>query len=394
MKKSTIFKHVSQIACPLIATALCILIYNIPDSFNNALFAISLGSITCLLYYFYTALYHPRGSEVILKIFSLLAVLIFANRLYDYQRLSSLFPMLKGLDTSVFLLIFLGAFLLLLIMIRIICHLFQSKDTYTLENDANNANDMDDISNNSAHHFQKKTEQQFPYFSVFIGFVITIFIITGIYTFIRLNMDIASSTFSFENIVLLMFKYVGSIIIALIAIHYIILITIEMLRLIVYRIKTFSFFNKTGQNSPVFLYSLSVLITLIISYVTYKSTDFNLDSFYDITNSGRYLAVPLSFLFITCIFFIFVQLIHAVLILLINMKIETIKAFWQKANAKTNISERILTILQMLIDIILDTLISILQFAAFIPGYVHTLHEFLFPSSEETNDTEINEHQQ
>ena len=39
-------------------------------------------------------------------------------------------------------------------------------------------------------------------------------------------------------------------------------------------------------------------------------------------------------------------------------------------------------------------LISILQFAAFIPGYVHTLHEFLFPSSEETNDTEINEHQQ
>lgn len=116
--------------------------------------------------------------------------------------------------------------------------------------------------------------------------------------------------------------------------------------------------------------------------------------FYDITNSGRYLAVPLSFLFITCIFFIFVQLIHAVLILLINMKIETIKAFWQKANAKTNISERILTILQMLIDIILDTLISILQFAAFIPGYVHTLHEFLFPSSEETNDTEINEHQQ
>lgn len=167
-----------------------------------------------------------------------------------------------------------------------------------------------------------------------------------------------------------------------------------MLRLIVYRIKTFSSFNKTGQNSPVFLYSLSVLITLIISYVTYKSTDFNLDSFYDITNSGRYLAVPLSFLFITCIFFIFVQLIHAVLILLINMKIETIKAFWQKANAKTNISERILTILQMLIDIILDTLISILQFAAFIPGYVHTLHEFLFPSSEETNDTEINEHQQ
>lgn len=190
-----------------------------------------------------------------------------------------------------------------------------------------------------------------------------------------------------------MFKYVGSIIIALIAIHYIILITIEMLRLIVYRIKTFSSFNKTGQNSPVFLYSLSVLITLIISYVTYKSTDFNLDSFYDITNSGRYLAVPLSFLFITCIFFIFVQLIHAVLILLINMKIETIKAFGQKAKQNQYIRTYTDNTANV-IDIILDTLISILQFAAFIPGYVHTLHEFLFPSSEETNDTEINEHQQ
>lgn len=394
MKKSTIFKHVSQIACPIIATALCILIYNIPDSFDNALFAISLGSITGLLYCFYTALYHPRGSEVILKIFSLLAVLIFTNRLYDYQKLSSVFPVLKGLDTSVFSLILLGTFLLLLIMIRIICHLFQPKDTNTQENTTNSANNMNDINNNSVHHFQKKTEQQFPYFSVFIGFVITIFIIAGIYTFIRLNMDIASSTFSFENTVLLMFKYVGSIIIALIAIHYIILITIEMLRLIVYRIKTFSSFNKAGQNSPVFLYSLSVLIALIISYVTYKSTDFNLDSFYDITNSGRYLAVPLSFLFVTCIFFIFVQLIHAVLILLINMKIENIKVFWQKANAKTNISERILTILQMLIDIILDTIISILQFVAFIPGYIHVFRDFLFPSSEDANDTETDEHQQ
>ena len=34
----------------------------------------------------------------------------------------------------------------------------------------------------SALYLQKKTEQQFPYFSVFIGFVITIFIIAGIYT--------------------------------------------------------------------------------------------------------------------------------------------------------------------------------------------------------------------
>lgn len=394
MKKSTIFKHVSQIACPIITTVLCILIYNIPDRFDNALFAISLGSITCLLYCFYTALYQPRGSEVILKIFSSFAVLIFSNRLYDYQKLSLLFPVLKGLDASVFSLILLGAFLLLLIMIRIICYLFQSKDTYTPENNANDANDMNDISNDSTHHSQKETEHQFPYFPVFIGFVITIFIIVGIYTFIRLNIDIASSTFSFENTILLMFKYVGSIIIALIAIHYIILITIEMLRLIIYRIKTFSSSRDVGQNSPVFLYSLSVLIALIISYVTYKSTDFNLDSFYNITNSGRFLAVPLSFLFVTCIFFIFVQLVHALLILLINMKIENIKSFWQKANAKTNISERILTILQTLIDIILDTIISILQFATFIPGYVHTLHEFLFPSSEENNDTEINERQQ
>ena len=76
------------------------------------------------------------------------------------------------------------------------------------------------------------------------------------------------------------------------------------------------------------------------------------------------------------------------------MKIENIKVFWQKANAKTNISERILTILQMLIDIILDTIISILQFVAFIPGYIHIFHVFLFPSSEDANDTETDEHQQ
>lgn len=165
----------------------------------------------------------------------------------------------------------------------------------------------------------------------------------------------------------------------LLAVMVVIIFLIEMIRLIISRMKAFSRSIKAdtkGDTIP--LYALSAVLDLIVCYLAYKYTGITMDSFYNFVNEGKYLALPLMILFVGIAFVIFMRLTHATLVLLVAMKPEDVVSFLKRVNDKTKISEKVVEIIKMIIDIVLDSIITALSFVSFIRDYFNTIYSFVF----------------
>lgn len=117
-----------------------------------------------------------------------------------------------------------------------------------------------------------------------------------------------------------------------------------------------------------------------------KFSDFTADQFYDWVNKGEYLLIPLMLLLIGIAFALFLRLTHATLLLIAEMKADDVKKILEKINNKTLIKDKTIDIVKMLIDIVLDSVISILKFVTFIPNFSTMIYDFVF--GDESTDTE------
>ena len=113
------------------------------------------------------------------------------------------------------------------------------------------------------------------------------------------NGGIFNNNYDFFETVSSMLNYAGSIVMVFLAIFLVIIFLIEMLRLIISRMKAFAASLKSDNNTnAVPLYLLSTIVDIVVCYLTYKFTGINLDSFYNFVNEGKYLALPLIILFV------------------------------------------------------------------------------------------------
>lgn len=378
---------------------LCFSIYRWGAGHEKACFAITLGTIAYLLLCFYNAIFKSKYEGMFEKVLSGLIIIAFSNELYNYDKIITLFPIFMNIDPMLFSLIILGAILLLLIIIKIIIFIYKNTDVDSSQSPKYNSTNIN--ADNPEKYITKsnigipKSKESNTW--IILYFIILIVIIGAgfvLFTILYSN-KILKQPYDFFEILSCLLKYVGNIVMIFLAIAIVIIFLIEMIRLIISRIKIFAASLKNdSQENPIPLYLLSIIADVIVCYLTYKFTGIDMESFYDFVNDGKYLALPLMILFVGVAFVIFLRLTHATLVLLVDMKPENVKSFLQKVNEKTQITDRVVEIIKLIIDLVLDTLLTALKFVSFIPNFFVTLHAFVLeeeadfePSNDETESS-------
>lgn len=349
---------------------LCFYIYCWGASHEKARFAITLGATAYLVLCLKKILFDKKYDGMFEKLLSGLIIIAFSNELYNYNKVIALFPVFKETDPLLFSFIVLGTMLFLLIIIKIMTLIY------------GNTNAENDNMKREIRSLKLKGDNTL--LILYFVFMIILICTGGALFSILYDKGMLKQNYDFFEVVSVLLKYAGYIVMIFLAIVLVIILLIEMIKLIVSRIKVFAVSLKNdGQENDIPLYLLSIIIDIVICYLTYKFTGINIDSFYNFANGGKYMALPLLILFIGVAFIIFLRLIHATLILLVDMKPENIKLFLRKVNEKNKIADRIVGIIQKIIDIIFDTALIALNFVSFIPHFFNTLCIFVL---EDEND--------
>lgn len=316
-------------------------------------------------------------------ILSGVSVIMFANKMYDYEKLRTLFPILKKVDPMYFVLAFLGGILITFILVKVSMYIYSNiennKTVYNIENET-------DVVKTSGIAQTATTGTDNNKTGTIVYLLLLIFLAgAGCALFgILYKNGIPLRDYDFFEVVISLLKYAGSVVLILLAFVVVIIFLIEMLRLIIARMRVFFVsLKEESKEDSVPLYALSAVIAIVVFYLAYMVTGITIDTFYDFVNKSEYLALPLLILFIGTAFVVFLRLIHATLLLLVGMKPENIKEFWKKLNDKINITERVAEILRMIIDIILNSVIVVLKFVIFIPDFFDSVYSFVLEDEDE-----------
>jgi len=388
-KKENFINHLLEFMGVIVTALLCFGIYRWGAGNNKACFAITLGSLAYLLLCFFNALFKNKYKGMIQKVLSGFTIIAFANEMYDYNKIIEVLPVFNNIDPMLFALIVLGSVLTILIIIKVMIFVYENADSspasVSVDSKAQKTGNTVSDSNSSGGNSKQRQSKDNNAWMVLYFIFLTILLIGGGALFAVLyNKGVLEQSYDFFEVVTILLKYAGSIVMLLLAIVIVIILLIEMIRLIISRMKTFAASLKNERQSDTApLYLLSIILDVVICYLTYKFTGIDMDSFYDFVNDGRYLALPLMMLFVGVAFVIFLRLTHATLVLLVDMKPENVKAFLQKVNEKTQITDRVVEIIKTIIDIVLDTLLTALEFVAFIPDFFGSLYSFVLEDEEE-----------
>lgn len=320
--------YLTQIVPVIVALVISIIIYRYWSDNNKACLALTWAAIIFLFLCFYNIIFKNKRNGMIIPILSGLSILLFANKFYDYDTLKTLLPILKNIDSSLFAIMLLGGLLFLLLFAKFVVYLCSdsensdsisepSKHTPVLEGQKNN-NKITPLSKKEHSLVKKQTTNTnsnqiwipfyFLFLTILIGSVCAV-------SSILYTSNIWENNYNFFNIIVSLLKYAGFVVTILLAFIIVILFLIEMIRLIVTRMKAFSrSLKEESAETGIPLYVLSAILDIIICYLAYsKFSDFTADQFYDWVNKGEYLLIPLMLLLIGVAFVLFLRLTHATL---------------------------------------------------------------------------------
>lgn len=380
-KKRDYINYMIQFGCITITTVICYVIYKWGENYPKALNAVSLGMVAYLFICFFCIIFHGNQKGMMVRIISALTVLAFANQLYDYQKLIAIFPALGNVDKLIVYLIILGFFLIFLIVVRIMMYLYENADDGTPGEGIVSGMDMHSKVNAS----KDKTGWMFIYLLILILVVAG----GGALFSVLFNNGFLAKKYDFFAVLTTLMNYVGSAIMIFLALVVVIIFMIEMVRLIISRMKMFAVTLRDEAKADVFpLYAISVVVDMFIVYLTYKLTGVSMDTFYNFVSDGKIFALPLMFLFTGIVFLIIMRITYATLVLLIDMKPENVKRFFKDINANTRISGRVVEIIKITVDLILDTIICAFKFASFISIGLFNLYNLVIVFEDEEDEDE------
>lgn len=388
--KKTVIFYLYQFCCIIITVVICFAIYRWGSNNSKACFALTIGAVVFLFLCFYNIIFRNDRKGMDVNVLSGLTVIAFANKLYDYEKIKTLVPILRNVDPMIFIIIVLGGVLFILLFAKLLIYLYDNAADNVYSSSSNvlpNSSKIGEDNSNStqmskdgsaspdntinARHSKTWMVLYFIFLIILIGAGVALFSILYKNGILRQNYD-------FFEIAVSLLKYAGSVIMILLEVVIAIIFLIEMIRLIVSRMRAFSHsLKEDAKGDTIPLYALSAVLDIIVCYFAYKFTGITIDSFYSLTNSTEYLALPLLILFVGIAFVIFLRLTHATLLLLVEMKPDNVRGFLKKVNDKARITERIVEIVRMLIDIVLNSIIMVLKFVTFIPDFFGTLYLFV-----------------
>lgn len=378
--------YLKQLVCAIVALLTCLGIYRGWNANTRTCFALTLGAVLFLIWCFYNVVFKGEHQGMVVYILSGASVIMFANKMYDYEKLKTIFPILKDVDALYFVLVSLGGVLSVFILTKIAIYIYDGTKSNKAIDDLNNVKISETVKP-SMNEINSETNSNKAWTIIYL-FLLIILTGAGCALFgILYRKGIPQRDYDFFEVVILLLKYAGSVVLILLAFVVVIIFLIEMIRLIVSRMRVFfSSLKEETKEDTVPLDALSAVITIVVFYLAYKVTGLTVDTFYDFVNKGEYLALPLIILFVGAAFIVFLRLIHATLLLLVEMKPDSIKEFWKKINDKTNITERVSEILKMIIDIVLDSIITVFKFVKFIPDFFDSIYLLVL---EDENEFEL-----
>lgn len=388
--KNTVIFYLYQFCCIIITAVICFAIYRWGSNNDKACFALTLGAVAFLFLCFYNIIFRVNRKGMVVGVLSGLTVIAFANKIYDYEKLKTLVPILSNVDPMIFTIIVLGGALSILLLAKLLIYIYDNAEDNVFPASSNGtptSNNIGDANSNNtrlakggstnanstinASHSKAWMVLYFIFLIILIGAGCALFSILYKNGVLKQNYD-------FFEIAASLLKYAGSVVMILLEVVIVIIFLIEMIRLIVSRMRAFSLSLKEDAKADTIpLYALSAVLDIIVCYLTYKFTGVTIDSFYSLANSSEYLALPLLILFVGIAFVIFLRLTHATLLLLVEMKPDNVRGFLKKVNDKARITERVIEIVRMLIDIVLNSIITVLKFVTFIPDFFGTLYSFV-----------------
>lgn len=313
-----------------------------------------------------------------------LLIMMAANRLYSFEKLVSIFPVLERINIGLALVIVTGLCVITAVIVKFYAladkqpppEALQQVSGNTAQPPVNIGTNIDpSTSNTGTTNFMSALKgPQVKSSLVYIAIAAFLFLVIGATGFIFQMIYQDSSQKDNVNYLDVIFVYAlyGLTILGIMAaILLALFILITAIRLLILAIK--NIVKSDGKISDILpTYTLSALITLVLFYFVYVRNDFTLDNFTNLASSGNYLAVPLTFILLLVAFCIIMWVIHYVLILLIEV-----------SNQKTGhnfiqrFSKDVKKIVTTIYKIVFNTINVALSFVKFIPHYFGALVRFV-----------------
>ena len=127
--------------------------------------------------------------------------------------------------------------------------------------------------------------------------------------------------------------------------------------------------KEKDEENGIPLYVLSVFVVLALFYLSYKMGKFTIDDFTNFALDGKYLAYPLLLILIITVFVLLLWVVHGMLALISTINGKSIKEKFKSLEDEICLGENCKEIIKALFDYVFVTILSILSFLSFIPSY-------------------------
>ena len=360
-------------------SVICIFLSFILKEFPNYLLFVNTISSLLIVYCIYRMVFKKVYSDSFLKILCMLTIIVFINDLYSYSKLVQIFPLLSNINPNYINIALIIISTILLIFLKLLSYLENRGDR--LENEKKKINE--NISDT------KDSKKKFSFFHFCGLFLIVCFlvIVSACLLYIFYKNDLNKTALEFDKIISFIFSYGASFLLILFAIA---IVVISLIYIIKYIYKLLCSFKKSSEEEATIpTYAFSVIIVCALLFWVWRISDFTLDDLTDKIIIGDYLAIPIATMVALVLFFLLVQIVHAIFLILSKMTAKNIADFIKKQNDKLQLGNKIAYIVESIISIILDTIISTLSFVSFIPSFFGALNIMVL--NDDTVDEATNE---
>lgn len=355
------------------------------------------------IFLLYRLLFKAHNSYSFLMLSYNLLLIICANHYYSYNELVSNYPALQYIDKSllyVIVVVILATVFLFLRFISLVSRGSSGRSQYYAN--TNNNSDMEEDCleqqlNRKDLHIQQiqsvpvidKSRMLSVGAITLVALILFAVICIAIYCFLVLiNNNTGVEKIDMYEVVATCTSYGMTLLFIMTAIFFIVVILIELVSYILHKVKVLLNLNesqtsdeyatareknhgityKSGIKAPT--YALSIIIFFSLLYMAYKISGHTLQDFFNSAVGGEYLALPLTLLAGIIAFFIFVRLIHGILLLTLKAKTLRLEVY-------------IIRIGKMIVSIMYRSIIIVLKFIKFIPDFFEALHIMVLSDDED-----------
>jgi hypothetical protein len=359
------------------------------------------------IFLLYRLLFKAHNNYSFLMLSYNLFLIICANHYYSYNELVSNYPALQYIDKSllyVIVVVILATLFLFLRFISLVSRGSGSRSQYCANAESNNyAEDRSEQQLNGRDlHIQQmqpapvidKSRMLSVGAITLVALILFAVICIAIYCFLVLiENNTGVEKIDMYEVVATCTSYGMTLLFIMTAIFFIVVILIELVSYILHKVKVLLNLNgsqasdeyaaakemnqrmnyKSGIKAPT--YALSIIIFFSLLYLAYKISGHTLQDFFNSAVGGEYLALPLTLLASIIAFFIFVRLIHGILLLTLKAKTLRLEVY-------------IIRIGKLIVSIIYRSIIIVLKFIKFIPDFFEALHSMVLSDEEDYPDDE------